>query len=156
MTASLRQVVRDSQRKWRAAHANYQSNYWHSHPEAVEQNRQQQRLRDRKRRLTELVKNNLALDLKQAGAEVVLCTPHLPAPQLMAAASWQAVAAKPYIKFVRQTAASAQVALADVAARWNSLRREGLNPDFMLVDEVIHPNDRGHAIYAEELLKCFD
>jgi hypothetical protein len=69
------QVVRDSQRKWRAAHADYQSNYWHSHPEAVEQNRQQQRLRDRKRRLAELVKNNLALDLKQAGAEVYLFGP---------------------------------------------------------------------------------
>ncbi len=93
---------------------------------------------------------------KGAGAELILCTPHLPNPKVMAVASWQAVAAKPYIKLVRHTAATAQVALADVAARWNSLRREGLRPDFMLIDEVIHPNDRGHAIYAEELLKCFD
>jgi lysophospholipase L1-like esterase len=94
--------------------------------------------------------------MKQSGAELILCTPHLPAPNVMAAASWQAVGAKPYIKLVRRTATSSQVGLADVALRWEGLRREGLRPDFMLVDEVIHPNDRGHALYAEELMKCFD
>lgn len=69
------QVVRDSRRKWRTAHPDYQIHYWHNHPEAAERNRQQQRLRDRKRRLGNLVKNNLALDLRQAGAEVYLFGP---------------------------------------------------------------------------------
>jgi len=94
--------------------------------------------------------------IKQSGAELILFTPHLPAPAVMSAPSWQAVAAKPYVKLVRRIAASSQVGLADVASRWEGLRREGLRPEFMLTDEVIHPNDCGHSIYAEELLKCFE
>lgn len=69
------QVVRDSRDKWRRAHPDYQEQYWRAHPQQAERNRAQQRRRDRKRRLTNLVKNNLALDLKQAAAEVWLVGP---------------------------------------------------------------------------------
>lgn len=69
------QVVRDSQRKWRGAHPNYQQQYREQHPEVVEQNRQKQRQRDRKRRVQNLVKNNVALDLKHCAAEVWLVGP---------------------------------------------------------------------------------
>ncbi|HEY9870094.1 MAG TPA: GDSL-type esterase/lipase family protein, partial [Candidatus Obscuribacterales bacterium] len=93
--------------------------------------------------------------LKQAGCDVILCVPHLPVPALMGAKSWEQVAQHPYFKFLRRTARSAQTGLADVARRWTNLDREGLRPDLMLADEIIHPNDRGHAIYAEELLNCF-
>jgi len=93
---------------------------------------------------------------KNAGAELIMCTPHHATPVIMRVPTWQAVAAKPYIALVKHTATRSQVGLADVAARWNGLRREGLRPDLMLVDEIIHPNDRGHTIYAEELLKCFE
>ena len=44
------EVVRDSRRKWREAHPDYQKNYWQNHPEAAARNRQQQRQRDQKRR----------------------------------------------------------------------------------------------------------
>ena len=93
--------------------------------------------------------------LKQAGCDVILCVPHLPVPALMGTKSWEQVAQHPYFTFLRRTARSAQTGLADVARRWTNLDREGLRPDLMLADEIIHPNDRGHAIYAEELLKCF-
>lgn len=66
------QVVRDSRRQWQAEHADYQKAYWQTHPEAAEQNRTRQRQRDRQRRVTNLVKNNLALDLKRSAAEVWL------------------------------------------------------------------------------------
>lgn len=69
------QVVRDSRNKWRAAHPDYQKNYWRNHPAAAERNRQQQRRRDRQRRVHLLVKNNLALDLKHSAAEVWLLGP---------------------------------------------------------------------------------
>jgi hypothetical protein len=69
------QVVRDSRKKWRAAHPDYQKNYWQSHQESAERNRQQQRRRDRQRRLGNLVKNNVALDLKHGAAEVWLLGP---------------------------------------------------------------------------------
>jgi hypothetical protein len=70
--AEYAQVVRDSRKKWRQANPDYQKRYWRTHPEAAERNRQQQRDRDRKRHLTNLVKNNLALDLKHTAAEVWL------------------------------------------------------------------------------------
>jgi len=69
------QVVLDSQKQWRDEHADYQKTYWHTHPEAAERNRQRQRQLDRQRRVTSLVKNNVALDLKRSAAEVWLVGP---------------------------------------------------------------------------------
>jgi hypothetical protein len=69
------QVVRDSRTQWRDEHADYQKTYWRTHPEAAERNRQRQRQLDRQRRVTLLVKNNLALDLKHSAAEVWLVGP---------------------------------------------------------------------------------
>jgi hypothetical protein len=69
------QVVLDSRKQWRAEHADYQKTYWRTHPEAAERNRQRQRQLDRQRRVTSLVKNNVALDLKHSVAEVWLVGP---------------------------------------------------------------------------------
>ena len=73
--AEYAQVVRDSRRKWRQAHPEYLKNYRQTHGAQVERNRQQQRRRDLKRRLQNLAKNNLALDLKQTDAEIYLFAP---------------------------------------------------------------------------------
>jgi hypothetical protein len=66
------EVVRDSRRKWRAAHPDYQKQYWRDHPEAAARNRQQQRQRDQKRQVQLLVKNTRVIDLKRSTAEVWL------------------------------------------------------------------------------------
>jgi hypothetical protein len=66
------EVVRDSRRKWRDAHPDYQMKYWQNHLEAAARNRQQQRQRDQKRRVSQLVKNTLVVDLKRSAAEVWL------------------------------------------------------------------------------------
>jgi len=68
-------VIRDSRRKWRDAHPDYQKNYWQTHPHAAARNREQQRQRDQKRRVGLLVKNTLVLDLKHSVAEVWLVGP---------------------------------------------------------------------------------
>ena len=70
-------VVFDSRKKWREEHPDYQKQYWKQHPEARERNRQQQHLRDQRRRLQRLVKNNLALDLKHLASEVWLIGPQV-------------------------------------------------------------------------------
>lgn len=70
-----RQVVRDSQKKWRQAHPGYSRQYRQCHPEAAAKNRQAQQRRDRKRRLQHLAKNNLAWDLKRSAAEIWLLGP---------------------------------------------------------------------------------
>lgn len=69
------QVCRDSRRKWWGEHPLYQSQYRQAHPALVERNRQAQHLRDQKRRLAYLDKNNLAFDLKRSAAEVWLLGP---------------------------------------------------------------------------------
>jgi hypothetical protein len=69
------EIVRDSRRKWRERHADYQGTYRQTHPAAVERNRELQRRRDARRRVQFLVKNNLALDLKRCTAEAWLVGP---------------------------------------------------------------------------------
>jgi hypothetical protein len=68
-------VIRDSRRKWRVAHPDYQKRYWQTHPDAAARNRQQQRQRDHKRRVGLLVRNTLVADLKSLAAEVWLIGP---------------------------------------------------------------------------------
>ena len=67
--AEYHQVCRDSQQKWRTCHPDYPRQYRQTHPESVQ--------RDRQRHLQNLVKNNLALDLKHSAAEVWLLGPQV-------------------------------------------------------------------------------
>jgi hypothetical protein len=69
------ETVRDSRRKWREGHSDYQKSYRQSHEAAVTRNRQLQVQRDSKRRVQLLVKNNLALNLKRCTAEAWLIGP---------------------------------------------------------------------------------
>lgn len=72
-----RLVCRESHQKWRSRNPDYQRRYRQSHPAYLHQNRQAQKRRDRKRRVRDLVKNNLALDLKSVPADVWLAGPDL-------------------------------------------------------------------------------
>ena len=62
--------VHASQRKWRQANPDYWKRYREQHPESVTRNRQRQQQRDQKRRVVNLAKMNLALDLKREASEV--------------------------------------------------------------------------------------
>ena len=55
-----RQVCLDSPQKWRSRNPDYWRRYREQHPAAVERNRQQQHVRDQKRRLRDLANNNSA------------------------------------------------------------------------------------------------
>ena len=68
--AAYAEDVRTSQRKWRASHPEYWKQYRKQHPESVARNRSQQQRRDQKRRIVNLAKMNLALDLKHEASEV--------------------------------------------------------------------------------------
>lgn len=92
---------------------------------------------------------------KKAGVEVILVAPHFPNPTLLGVKNWDSVRQMPYMTMLKRMATESSVAFADVAFRWQHLDRQGLRPDLMLVDRMIHPNDVGHEIYAEELMKCF-
>ena len=68
--AAYAEDVRASQRKWRHANLDYWKRYREQHPESVTRNRQRQQQRDQKRRVVNLAKMNLALDLKHEASEV--------------------------------------------------------------------------------------
>jgi hypothetical protein len=67
-----RQVCQDSSRKWRTRNPEYWQLRRERNPAIVERNRQQQRVRDQKRRLRDLANNNSAFDLKRSAAQVWL------------------------------------------------------------------------------------
>ena len=70
--SEYRQVCQDSCRKRRSRHPDYWRQRRESNPAVAERNRQQQRVRDQKRRLRDLANNNSAFDLKHSAAQVWL------------------------------------------------------------------------------------
>jgi 23S rRNA G2445 N2-methylase RlmL len=68
--AAYAEDVRASQSKWRQANPDYWKRYREQNPKSVERNRQKQAQRDQKRRVVNLAKMNLALDLKREASEV--------------------------------------------------------------------------------------
>jgi hypothetical protein len=75
--AEYRLICRDSNQKWRAQNGGYQRRYRQDHPAYVEKNRTDQKRRDCRRRVQNLVKNNLALDLKSINGDVWIVGPEL-------------------------------------------------------------------------------
>jgi 23S rRNA G2445 N2-methylase RlmL len=68
--AAYAEDVRASQSKWRQANPDYWKRYREQNPKSVERNRQKRAQRDQKRRVVNLAKMNLALDLKREASEV--------------------------------------------------------------------------------------
>ena len=72
-----RQSCIDSQKKWRENNPDYQRRYRAGHEAYCGQNRQKQLLRNQKRKLSMIVKNNLAIDVKRLPAKVWMTGPGL-------------------------------------------------------------------------------
>ena len=68
--SDYRQICTDSRKKWREKNPGYQRQYRAKHEDSCERNRQKQHERNRKRRLSVIVKNNLAIDVKSSFSEV--------------------------------------------------------------------------------------
>jgi hypothetical protein len=62
---------------------------------------------------------------------------------------------RPYVQFLREVSRKDHLALADAAARWQHLWKEGIPYITLLNNGINHPDDRGHQIFVEELMKCF-
>lgn len=71
------QVVRESQKQWWDEHPDYQKERRKAKPKVAEKNRQRQHIRDQKRRLAHLVRNNLVLDLRRSASAVWLVGPEV-------------------------------------------------------------------------------
>ena len=89
------------------------------------------------------------------GTEVIVCLPHLPSP-LFYGEPWQVVASKPYFQILPPLAQAHNCAIADVSYRWLHSKDEGMQPIWMLADQANHPNDYGHKVYAQELMRTLN
>jgi hypothetical protein len=75
--SEYREACSESRQKWRERNPDYQSRYRTRNEDYCRRNRQNQRFRNQKRRLSVIVKNNLAIDLKRLPAEVWMTGPGL-------------------------------------------------------------------------------
>jgi lysophospholipase L1-like esterase len=89
---------------------------------------------------------------RKAGTCLMLVTPHFPVPSLAKSSGWKSIGDNPYISMLRDF--SRRHDLADVSWRWQHLSADGLRPSTLLVNLLNHPNNKGHQIYAEEILRC--
>ena len=83
-------------------------------------------------------------------AEIVLITPHFVHGMPRDHDN------RPYVANLKRFAEKHDLALADASARWAHLWREGLPYITLLANNWNHPDDRGHRLFAEELIKCFE
>lgn len=92
------------------------------------------------------------------GIETIICLPHLVNPTFygLKSSDWLTIAQKPYYRVIAELAVQKKFALANVASRTLMAQREGLKPELLLADGANHPNDRGHQIYAEEIMSCLE
>jgi hypothetical protein len=94
--------------------------------------------------------------LQAIGSEVIFITPHFTMPSMMGfGEDLKQPEKRPYVLGLREFANRRQLALADASARWEHLALEGLPYVTLLRNGINHPDDRGHALFADELLKCF-
>lgn len=89
------------------------------------------------------------------GIEWVILTPSQKIPESFDLAEMKDGQPRLLDRFLREFAAARGYALADTAARWKHLHREGI-PYFSLFNNGYnHPNAFGHRLFVEEILKCF-
>ena len=107
----------------------------------------------------ENLRNNYfkAIDLiRERGGEVIILTPHFTMPSMMGLSSVKnAKETRKAVEILRKIAREKGVGLADASKRWEHLAKEGIPYVTLLYNGINHPDDRGHLLFVEELLKFF-
>lgn len=94
--------------------------------------------------------------LHEAGAEVILITPHLVRPDWLGVSSLKFDKdPRPYVQGLHTFAAKENIALADASAGWLHLWREGIPYVTLLANSINHPDSRGHMLFARTLIDLF-
>ena len=94
--------------------------------------------------------------MRAIGAEVVLITPHLVRPDWMKVDSMKFDAdPRPYVAGLHRIAAGEHVAVADASKEWCRLWRRGIPYITLEANSINHPDERGHAIFADALMALF-
>lgn len=93
--------------------------------------------------------------MRGIGAEVILMTPHFTIPSMMRKVYPRGAETRPQVLMLHSIAAEHGIALADAAGRWADLDSEGIPYITLLKNGINHPDDRGHQIFVDELLRFF-
>ena len=93
--------------------------------------------------------------VRETGAVLVLATPHFTRPDWMGLPNGRGPDPREAVAFLRGFASENGVPLADVSRRWEQLEVLGIPYEALLRNGINHPDDRGHRIYAEELMRFF-
>ena len=93
--------------------------------------------------------------VREAGAALILITPHFTMPQWMNLPNGRGPDGRHAVAFLRRFAAEQKVPLADASRRWEQLETLGIPYETLLMNGINHPDDRGHLFFAEELMRFF-
>ena len=108
---------------------------------------------------TEQVQKQYSEIMKRAkaiNAELIFITPNYTRMKMMGfKKQLSGPDRRSYVKELKKFAKKNNVALADASARWEHLEKEGIPYIICLQNAINHPDDRGHRLFAEELMKCF-
>ncbi len=102
----------------------------------------------------EQVYDEIRARVEALSAELILITPHFTKPEMMGFKGLREPETRPYVLALREYAQKHNLALADASARWEHLWKEGLPYITLLRNGINHPDDRGHALFADELMRC--
>ncbi|MBS1998852.1 MAG: hypothetical protein JSS86_21150, partial [Cyanobacteria bacterium SZAS LIN-2] len=99
---------------------------------------------------------NFVSAMQGRGAEVIVCIPHLVHPTYYGfqANDWRSIANLKYFGLIHELSRKCKFSIADMAFRSQNSAIEGLSPELILADRINHPNNKGHEMYAEEVMKC--
>lgn len=94
---------------------------------------------------------------QEIGAEWIIVTPHYIRPDWMNAPSVRVETdPRPFVAALKEFGARHNVAVADASVRWGHLLREGIPYITLLGNNINHPDDRGHELFADALMDLFE
>lgn len=84
----------------------------------------------------------------QAGAQVILISPCLLNPE------WRYTSGDMnlYARCLKEISAELEIPLADVSTVWSEVLKSGKTPQSLLMNDINHPNDYGHMLYARTMM----
>ncbi|MCL2118398.1 MAG: SGNH/GDSL hydrolase family protein [Planctomycetaceae bacterium] len=105
----------------------------------------------------ETVYAGLLNDFRRRNIEWVILTPHYVRPDWMGLDREREIDEdpRPYVKFVRRFAGENNVAVADAAARYGRLWRQGIPYSTLMSNNINHPKAEAMQIFSDALMAIF-
>lgn len=102
--------------------------------------------------------SQLLADFQAIGAEWAILTPHYTLPEMMKLTRQREIDndPRPYVTGVRRFAEQHKIALGDASLRYGRLWRQGIPYLTLMENNINHPNEFGHSLFADSLMALFE